>query len=220
MEFTADIPSYEFTVNKDKLNKQFSVAKKSNPPVFDLPQDSKWKDITIKFRDEDKVEILLKGKHFAYSDYKKMRFGKKRPDNQWGFLKWLAGVYAGSEQLKDGRYIPASVDNFVDYLRKNNKAETRENVHTIRRLLSRQLQEDFEIYDDPPFDDYDKLTYYKTNFTLISEPSLRWAGNEGVWSAGKKFNDAVSYENGGNEESTENLADEESIEDRGDEADV
>jgi hypothetical protein len=224
MEFTSDIPSYEFTVDKYKLNKKFSAAKKSNPPVFNLPPGSKWEDITIKFRDEDKVEILLKDKHFAYSDYKQMHFGKrKKPDMQWNFLRWLAGVYAGSEQLNEESYVPASVDNFVDYLRKNNKAETRENVHTIRRLLSRQLKEDFEIYDEP-FDDYEKFDYYKTNFTLISEPPLRWTGKEGIWSADKKF-DAVSYRSSSGkigmteaEKSIEDLHNDEILEGKEDEA--
>jgi hypothetical protein len=225
MEFTADIPSYEFIVNKEKLNQKFGAAKKSNPPVFDLPPDSKWEDMTIKFKENsESIEIFSRDKLITSSDYKKMGFGKNKPDKQWGLLRRLAAIYATNEQRKGEKNVPATVTDLSQSLlgRVDQSAQT--NIHSKKKALSSQLMQDFGIYDDP-FDDYNQWGYYKTKFNLIPEPPLRYVGKEGVWIAGKKYNDATSYKNDGGEigrieddESIETMRDDEILEGKEDEA--
>lgn len=225
MEFTADIPSYEFIVNKEKLNQKFGAAKKSNPPVFDLPPDSKWEDMTIKFKENsESIEIFSRDKLITSSDYKKMGFGKNKPDKQWGLLRRLAAIYATNEQRKGEKNVPATVTDLSQSLlgRVDQSAQT--NIHSKKKALSSQLMQDFGIYDDP-FDDYNQWGYYKTKFNLIPEPPLRYVGKEGVWIAGKKYDDATSYKNDGGEigrieddESIETMRDDEILEGKEDEA--
>lgn len=61
---------------------------------FKLPRGTKWKNITIKFIDDDNVKITAKGKEHP-EHYKKMGFAGKgnRSSVLWVFLKILAKYY-------------------------------------------------------------------------------------------------------------------------------
>jgi hypothetical protein len=174
MEFTTDIPSYEFTVNKEKLNRRFGASKKSSPPVFDLPPDSKWEDITIKFKDEENIDVTLPDKRHVILSFQQMGFGKKNPNPQWSFLWCLAIMYAThgqlDKELKDRYGVPAEPSDLATALsKKGPKHITKDNVYKIKESLSLKLQENFGIFTEPFEEDYKQWKYYRTKFELLPE---------------------------------------------------
>ena len=210
---------YKMTLNQPEVS--------NNKPLFDVPPGTKWEAITIKFKDGENVEILLNSKHLAFASHKEMRFGKNRPDKRWKFLHLLTSVYAANKQRKGEKDMPATVDDIAQSLVGSINQSARLNVHAIKKSLSFQLQQDFGLYDDGPFGDYNQWGYYKANFDLIPEPSLRFVGRDGIWSTEKRFNEAVArgsdskrIKTTDDEESTENLRDDETLEDGGDEAEM
>jgi hypothetical protein len=192
----------------------------NDKPLFDVPSGTKWEAITIKFKDEENIEVFLNDKHVAFASHKKMRFGKNRPDKRWRLLRTLAMIYMANEQRAGEKDMPATVDDLAYSMwnRVDGKAKT--NLHTIKKSLASQLMEDFGIYDDP-FDDYKRWGYHKTEFNLIAESSFRLVGKEGVWGAEKRL-DAISYKTRmtDDKESTEDLQDDETLEDGEDEAEM
>jgi hypothetical protein len=115
-----------------------------------LPRGTKWKNITIKFIDDDNVEITAKGKEHT-ENYKGMGFaGKKDASVLWLFLKILAKYY--------GEIVSSDPDA-------NDKFKKQ------KELLSEKLENYFRLdYADPfhPFQIEGKSEKsYRTKFQLI-----------------------------------------------------
>lgn len=191
---------YEFVVNKNKLAKR-QLSDASNNPLWDIPVDTQWEDVTIKFKDAEKVEILIRNKHLAHSGFKEMRFGKNKPDKHWTLLHLLAVIYAATEQMKVSHSVSASVEDLAYSLcggRIDEKAKS--NVHTIKKNLSAQLNQIFGMDYQDPFEDYSQWGYYKSKFKLEPESELR---RENVYEVGGKFNENTLH-NMGDAENNEN----------------
>lgn len=117
---------------------------------FKLPRGTKWKNITIKFLDDDNVKITAKGKEHT-ENYKGMGFaGKKDASVLWLFLKILAKYY--------GEIVSSDPDA-------NDKFKKQ------KELLSEKLENYFGLdYTDPfyPFQIEGKSEKsYRTKFQLI-----------------------------------------------------
>lgn len=182
---------YEFVVNKNKLRKNKPLKNGVIEPLWNLPPGTRWEDISIKFQDTEKVEILIKNKHLAYSGFKEMQFGKNKPDKRWTLLHLLAVIYATNEQMKKDHNVSASVEDLVYPLcdgRIDQKAKM--NVHTTKKSLSSQLGQIFGIGYEYPFEDYNQCGYYKSKFKLEPEPELR---RENIYEVGGKLNENRSY---------------------------
>lgn len=186
---------YKFVVNKNKLKTNKSMKGVAEKPVWEIPENTKWENVTIKFNDEEKVEICIKNKHIAFSDFKEMKLGKRKPDKRWQLLQLLATIYATNKQRKEAQDVPATIDDLAYSLLKRVDQRAKMNVHTIKKNLSFQLEQDFGIYYDDPFYDYNQFGYYKAKFNLLPEPKLRWRGNAGIYELGKKLDQNRTYSN-------------------------
>jgi hypothetical protein len=112
-----------------------------------LPAGTKWEDFVIKFLDENKVLVQVKGQSDELT-YKTMGFDDKRsgkPDSQWAFLKILAN---------QGGEIRWSDQN------------SNENFKKVKERLANKLQSYFAI-DYDPFYPYSEGKSYKIKLTLL-----------------------------------------------------
>ena len=180
------IPSYEFVVNKNNLTKRKHVSATVDDPLWNIPADTRWEDITIKFQDGEKVEILVRNKHLANATYKEFRLGKNKPNKQWRLLHLLATIYAAQEQFAKSQSIPATIDDLANSLLGRVNQEAKINIHTVKKNLSSQLAQNFGIAYDDPFEDYNQWGYYKAKFNVVPEPELR---RENVYEVGGRLNE-------------------------------
>lgn len=113
---------------------------------YKLPRGTKWENITIKFLDDDTVQILTKGKEHS-PNFKDMGFEGKggKPSVLWIFLRVLA-MYSGE--------IKASDDKKDDSYKKQ------------KQSLSEALESYFGL-DFDPFHPFQTDKSYRVKFTLL-----------------------------------------------------
>ncbi len=171
-KFDTKVVSFDFPMTSDseKFHKFKSVVdkrcsaivlkKQTKIPVlpeeeeckfpYKLPRGTKWEDVTIKFLDDDTVQIFVRGKEHS-TKFKDMGFkgmGAK-PSVLWVFLRVLA-MYLGE--------IKASDHRAVDKYRKQ------------KQLLSEALEDYFRLDSDPfyPFQMEGKTNKaYRVRFSIF-----------------------------------------------------
>jgi hypothetical protein len=141
--FENSIQEKEIAISfEDKRN-----ASKAGPKFpHKLPRGTKWENITIKFTDDDAVQILTQGKsHTAH--YREMGLEGKggKPSVLWIFLRVLA-MYSGEIKATD----PEAVDTYKKQ----------------KQLLSNALESYFGI-DFDPFHPFQANKSYQVKFVLI-----------------------------------------------------
>lgn len=141
-------------LNPETAFSSYRVGKTIYPP---LPNDTRWEHMTIKFLNEDKVEITLADKpDFKHIEtFDKMGFEnskKHTPNMQWKLLQLLA--------MKNGEL---SWQNNYDLSKKDVDA-----VKKKKQKLSDALQKYFQIEEDPFFS-YRTEKAYKIKINLIPE---------------------------------------------------
>lgn len=114
-----------------------------------IPENLRWEDITIEFKDGHDVVVRI-GKLSQHVNYKEMGFQNqktRKPDSQWAFFRGLA-VSGGAISWK------------------NSTANVR--YKKTKQLLSERLKTYFNIQEDP-FYPYRKEGAYRIKITLIPE---------------------------------------------------
>ena len=138
---------------------------------FKLPIGTGWREMTIKFKTDELIEVLRGGHRVGQASFRELGFGIKKPDQRWRFLYLLATIYAASEHNVPQR-VPATVDDVAYSLLKGVSKQKKAQIQTLRTQLAVGLKTGFGI-DDDPFEDYDETEYYKTKFELQPEPVMR-----------------------------------------------
>jgi len=144
----------------------YPLSQKKQTIPLELPPNTKWKDITIKFLNEQEVKITAP--HLSTNvDYNEMGFRDERnrlPNRQWKLLKMFAenhGELSWSSLRKkyDSLYSPLK-----------EKAVTSDAIKKQKQLLSDRLKFYFQI-DEDPFFPYKEVGAYKIKMNLIPESS-------------------------------------------------
>jgi hypothetical protein len=156
--------------------------------TFEIPPDTQWSAIVIKFENKFDIEILLKGKHLASSNADELGFIKtatkaKTVDKQWQLLQYLSVIYYAKNKQGEMMVEP-TIENLARSLKVSKDA-----VMKTKEKLSKHLQKIFSISGDP-FESYADAGYYQTKFTLTPEPDLR---REEVWESGLPYNDNIKH---------------------------
>lgn len=128
---------------------ELQKKKDRNVVPLELPPNTKWEDITIKFLDGHNADIKVKDLKIK-ADYKQMGFedSKKRlPNKQWELLQLIA--YSKGELSWE-------------------KPGTSDLVKKKKQLLSKALKNYFQI-DEDPFLSYKQEKAYKVRINLISD---------------------------------------------------
>lgn len=131
--------------SKISLEKNVDEAKYKLP--IKLPAGTQWKNITMRFTDDDTLSILVQGKE-QISNYKDMGFDGKggKPSVLWSFLKVLS-KYNGEISSLD--------------------ASAKDVYKKQKQSLSEKLQSYFSLEADP-FYPFQENKSYRVRFTLIS----------------------------------------------------
>jgi len=130
--------SYDEKIATNKINDLNKI---------DVPDDTKWEDVKIKFIDGLTVKLTIKDKAFD-KDFRELGFEDKRqhkPNLQWKLLELLAHK-KGELSWED--------------------SEATDKVKQKKHNLSKKLKEIFGINDDP-FYPYSTKTGYQIKITLI-----------------------------------------------------
>lgn len=116
---------------------------------YKLPNDFKWENMIIKFRDGHNVQIVA-GEHITTANYKEMGFEDSKqlkPDSQWIFFKGLStrnGELAWGDKM------------------------AKLNIKSKKYLLSKALKEYFGMRENP-FYSYRKEKAYRIKIRLVPE---------------------------------------------------
>lgn len=136
------LESSKISIEKPEEEKQYKFP-------YKLPRGTKWENITIKFFDDDTLQIHVQGKEHT-ARYKEMGFAGKggKPSVLWTFLRVLA-MYSGEIKARD----PKAVDKFKKQ----------------KQSLSEKLEDYFGLYDPfYPFQMKEKTNKaYRVKFTLL-----------------------------------------------------
>lgn len=147
-EFKIDFKKKLGVINGLKKN---SITETIQP---ELPDEIRWEDIEIKFKNDEGFYVYVNNKKHCESDYKKLgcfRSGtkEKKPDKQWEFLKKLA--------MLDGE-SPEDISLEVK--------------RQIKSKLSKRLKQYFDLKTEP-FYPYSQTNSYKLKFKIQPERNLR-----------------------------------------------
>jgi hypothetical protein len=177
-------------------SKQKSDSK--NKPLENLPENFGWADVEIKFIDENKIAISIKGKFITSGDHKKFGFAKNKdkvPNISWELLKKLSVLldYEDEEdKKKDWKNKKDKINKANDELvnRKINptkyqlkkffqsrnplaKELKEETVEKHKSNLDKALRQLFSLSGISAFYDYSQYGYYRPIFTLRPYTILR-----------------------------------------------
>jgi hypothetical protein len=158
----------------------------SDTVIFKVPPGTAWRELTVKFKDEQTIEAWKGIKYLGVADFKRMGFGDKRPDQRWRFLYLLATTYATNPN-KDPNDMPATINDIARSILNGMDAAKRQQILTLKTKLSSQLRKSFGL-DDEPFEDYEQWHYYKTKFELKPEPAMR---QEEPYEASRQLHEGV-----------------------------
>lgn len=167
----------------DQLEPMRVLQKSKKIVPFDIPKDTEWEDVEIKFKNRYDVEIRIRGAFFNNSNNEEMGFFRsgttdKMPDKQWEFLQHLS-TYVNFPS------IHPTIDTIAGSLKiKSN------DCMKIKEKLSKGLKEIFGIKDEP-FRDYEETKCYKTKFKLIPEVLLRNDGE--IRLSNGRYNENIEY---------------------------
>lgn len=137
---------------KTRENENGEIQDKKTPSI-NLPENTKWEDITIRFMDDDNVEISVKGRTFCTTNFAEMGFENAktgRPDYQWDILKLMAlqkGEFSWKDKTSD------SIKDRFKYKKRKQK-------------LKDALKKHFQL-SESPFYSYKKEGVYKIKINLI-----------------------------------------------------
>lgn len=130
----------------------------------DLPPNTKWENITIRFLDGHETIIIAKDKQW-HSNFQEMGFENKRnglPNKQWLLLQTLSTKNNNELSWENNKKL---------------KLETVWQIKTQKKLLSMALKKYFGIQEDP-FYDYRKEKAYRIKIRLIPEKSSKEDSND------------------------------------------
>ncbi len=144
----------------EKLDKQKTTSQSTKKKIIalNIPQNTRWENITIKILNENNITILI-GNNKYETSYKKMGFNDNRkncPNKQWWFLIILAtrnGSIAWEDFEKDDKISKLSLKDINKFKK-------------TKQLLAKSLRDYFKIEDDP-FYSYKKEKAYKIRINLI-----------------------------------------------------
>lgn len=168
-----------------KTNQEPEVAvvkpAKIDKPALKLPPNTKWKDITIKFKDGHKIDIIIADKT-TRSDYEKMGFEDRRtrkPDKQWalliklsennGEIDWHSRLQSKTvnTQLTKQKLGFEDNEDTEDQNRGFSYKKASDSIKKTKQLLAKKLKTFFGIKEDPFFP-YRKEGSYKIKIILIT----------------------------------------------------
>jgi hypothetical protein len=163
-----------------------------------LPKNFGWADVEIKFIDENKIAISVKGKHIKSGDHEDFGFAKykdKTPNTSWELLKKLSVLLDyehEKDKKKDWLDEKDKINNANDKLVKRKVNPTKselkeffqsrnplakklkeETVEKHKSNLDKALRQLFSLSGITAFYDYDKYGYYRPIFTLRPYTILR-----------------------------------------------
>jgi hypothetical protein len=199
----------KITINREKFNSFFKITRsnykqrpkekltrveppspkeppspqtKSSKPALNLPSDTKWEDITIKFVDGHNINIKCKDK-ISHSDYKEMGFEdskSRRPNKQWALLQQLAENHGEISWERSATGKNPSINKTTQYFGyefddESNAPQNKgfliikapDKLKKTKQLLAQALKAYFKI-DEDPFFPYDKVKAYKIKIRLIA----------------------------------------------------
>jgi len=136
---------------------------KSTDLLFSITKETQWKDITIKFKNDFDVDVII-GKKTYPSNYETMKFADKRvkktnekakANDSWQFLFLLSTVKG---------IFP------IDKLTGKDKKQRIKN----KQILTKSLKALFPTIDDDPFYEYNDIEkVYKIKINLIPVETFR-----------------------------------------------
>lgn len=124
---------------------------------FDVPEGSLWGDVTIRFLDDECIEIKVGKKSFGASNFAALGFEDKKtkqPDKLWQTLLLLG--------RKQGE---------ITWKEKDSTGKVNTRLKKNISILRTRLKELFGIADDP-FYRYEKTKSYRAKFTIIRRAEL------------------------------------------------
>ncbi len=172
-------PSTILGVNRPRKNKS-SVE-------INIPEATQWEKVKLKIKDGlQDIEVWYDNQHIINTNYVELGFSankkEHKPDRKWNFLCILS-------VLQNEDITKATTDNLMPMLASSSKEVTsRANVHTTKRLLSKELRRLFKTSDDPF---YENRVHYHPKFKILPESILR---TKEVWKQGGRLNDNVDYD--------------------------
>lgn len=169
---------YQKIIDNIKSKPAIKDSLLNNNPAVNLPENTQWEDIKIKFINQFDVEVYCKSKFLKKYSHIELGFVRKKtkeqkPDKQWQLLQQLAIIY------KNKKLILPTIENLSHAMKINNDA-----CMKIKEFLSNKLRAAFGIEHDP-FDKYDPDKGYQLKFTL--EPESMFRTNCDPYLSGGKF---------------------------------
>lgn len=153
------------------------VPPEFNSPFVRLPDNAKWEEIKIVFKNRDDVKIYHQGKVILETNCEKLGFAKNNtadriPNKPWELLQAIATVK--DQKISEAKPTVALLKGMLEI--KNNAG-----LHRVKLRLDKQMKKAFGI--EEPFFSYREYKYYKPKFELVSEPSMR--NIRDPWSSGR-----------------------------------
>lgn len=167
------------------IHRQDFEVVESKKAVVELPPDTRWEDIELRFKDAHTLSVLLKGKHVCDCDFADLGLARTNtseptPNKQWKFLQQLSVI------VEQKNIVLPTTENLFRSLR-----TTRAALHKNKQALSERLISSFGITDSP-FHPYDQHHGYRLRCMLRPEPVLRGGGE--LHSSGGRLIENIIYE--------------------------
>lgn len=146
---------------------QLSTPSKKRITPLELPPDTKWEHIVLKFIDNESIEITGRDKYIRVATFREMGFENRKksgrpPSVLWDFLYALA-LTRGTlswDILKEKVKKPDLIYKSLQTARKN------------KQLVSDKLKHFFNIDDDPiVYNRKEKI--YQTKFSILPQDHMR-----------------------------------------------
>lgn len=143
---------YEQTV---QASESLSQPKSTSLPPWDLPPDTRWENVILRFLNGEEVQLEANGttRHTTCEEMGFINKKTKRPNAQWEMLKKLARV--GGEIHWGNNQSLSSNDQDV--------------LKTRIKEIRKGLRAYFPMIKDDPFYDYRKEKAYRIKMQLIPE---------------------------------------------------
>lgn len=161
--FTFKVKIKEKLIDEEKRQKNDGQNTEQVIRPLNIPHETTWEDIEIRFKNEYDIEILVRGKFFINTNNENLGFfdlrsKNKKPNSQWTLLR---GISANKGVLDMSRCV---------------NELTRERIRKQKEKLSKKLKFCFSISEHDPFEVRDDRTGYIAKFKIQPDPDLRGSG--------------------------------------------